>query len=384
MLGLGLILYAGDQSHGRKQRHHGGAPVAEERQRNTDDRGDANAHPDVDKALERDGPGHADADEHIVEPAGVGTHTDAMDDDHQQQHDHHEAADHAKIFSDAGEDEVRVLAGEHGGGVPLLHAGEPPGGQRELALGGLPGDAPAVGVDSLIVGGQQALLLVVLQKIVPQQRDHSRHRCPADGEPVELHPQREEHHQEHRQQDGGAAQIRGNHHDHAEHDDKMPRHLHHGKERIIVLIFPQIGHLLGGDDNIEDLHHLGGLNADAGKADPALVAGVVRGAEDNKRDHQQHIDNAQRLPPGAQNVRVQHGEDHKGDHTEENGKDLHDHTLGGVDIHAPRRHALGGQIHGIYADRGADETDNQQKNVGPLHKLHHGFFDFFDGKHRLS
>ena len=124
MLWFWLIFYTRNQAHRREQRGHGRAAVTEEGQRNADDRGDADAHADIDEGLERDSRAHAHTEQHVEGPAGVDAHPEAVDDNDYQQRDNDQAADHAPVFADAGKDKVRVLAGEGGGRVPLLHAGE--------------------------------------------------------------------------------------------------------------------------------------------------------------------------------------------------------------------------------------------------------------------
>ena len=102
----------------------------------------------------------------------------------------------------------------------------------------------------------------------------------------------------------------------------MPRHLHDGHKGVYILILLQIGHLLCGNDDIQNLDDLGRLYADAGETDPALVAGAVVLPEDDECNEQQHIYRAQYLPLLAEDIRVNYRKEHKTGDTEEQRKGL--------------------------------------------------------------
>ena len=382
-LWLQLVFDAGDQAHGGKHGHHGGAAVAEKGQRDADHRGDAQAHAHVDDGLEGHGGSHADAQQHIEGAAGLESDAHAADDEHREQDQHRDAADHTQLLADTGEDKVRVLAGKGGVAVLRVHAGGTAGGQGDLALVGLPVDAVVVGVDTGIIGGQDTLFLIVLQEVFPQQRHHGGHRRAAQSKPVEPHAQGEKHGQEDAEDDGGASQVRGDHNDGAKHQDEIAGHQHDGLKGVDVPVFLQEGHLLGGHHDVDDLDDLGGLDADACEADPCEVAGAVVLPEKAQSDQQQHLDADQDLPLTAQQVRIDDREQHEGADAQEDGEDLHDDLLVGVHLPTRRHHAGGGPIDHHRAEDGADHANDQQEHIRPLGELLDIWLNFLDDKHFL-
>ena len=291
---------------------------------------------------------------------------------HQQQHDQ-QTAEHTVILADAGEDEVGVLPGKDRGAVPFLYAGEAAGGEGELALRRLPGDAPAIRVNGGVIRGDEALFLVVLEEVCPQQGNGRRNGRAADGEPVQPDAEDEEHDQKNGDEYCGASKVAGDDDYHAEHDHEMPRHLHDGHEGVYILILFKIGHLLCRDDYVQNLYDLRRLNAYTGEADPAFVAGAVVLPEEDERDDQQHVYHAQRLPLFAQQVRVDHREDDEHADAEEHGEHLNDDELRRVFHAAPPTdgHAGDGLVDGRNAEERTYDAHNEQENVRPLKKRFH-------------
>lgn len=118
-----------------------------------------------------------------------GPHHHAADDDNgEQKHDEH-ARDHAELFARNGENEVGVLAGQRADCVcapwPETETGGLSAMRGILASGRLPCDAPAVGVDAGIVRRENTQALVLIEEVVPEERDRKRDRRAADEEPVE-------------------------------------------------------------------------------------------------------------------------------------------------------------------------------------------------------
>ena len=81
MLRLRLELDTRDKAHGKEHRNHGRASVAEERQRDADNGGDADAHADVDEGLEGNGGADTHTDEHVIGPAGLEANAKAVHND---------------------------------------------------------------------------------------------------------------------------------------------------------------------------------------------------------------------------------------------------------------------------------------------------------------
>ena len=120
--------------------------------------------------------------------------------DQKQNHDN-DAADHPKFFTDTGEDKIGVFPGEYGCSVFGVHTGQSAGCKRQLALCGLPGNTPAVRVNGRILGSDQTILLIILQKMGPEKRNCRRDGSPPESEPIKTDTQRKEHGQENQKQD---------------------------------------------------------------------------------------------------------------------------------------------------------------------------------------
>ena len=98
--------HTGHQSQHSIQRYDGRSAVAEEGERQADNRGQTDAHTYVTDNLERKGRGCAEADQpaHIVLAAH--THPDTPGNNKEKQHQHNNTTDIAQFFADGGEDVV--------------------------------------------------------------------------------------------------------------------------------------------------------------------------------------------------------------------------------------------------------------------------------------
>ena len=65
VFGLQLIFYARHNAHGYIHRNHRLSSVAEKRERDADNGGNADAHSDIDEGLERDRGGNTETDYHV-------------------------------------------------------------------------------------------------------------------------------------------------------------------------------------------------------------------------------------------------------------------------------------------------------------------------------
>ena len=194
-------------------------------------------------------------------------HPHAAQDDEKKQQKHRVAADHAQFLADHGEDKVRLL-GRDGAALGLRPLVQPrpfqaAGGQGQLALGGLEQHTVAPGVDLRGIGRDDAVLLVVRQKVVPGVGDHRRHGRGPDDEPVKFQPAGKEQHQKDGKENQRAAQVARNHHDHAEGDCEMHRQLGHGEDIVETAVLLQVADVLCQYHDKGDLDHLAWLDADA-------------------------------------------------------------------------------------------------------------------------
>ncbi len=308
-----------------------------------------------------------------------------MDHNDAQQHHNRDTAQHTQIFAHTGEDKVRMLTGEDSSGMSLLHAGETAGSKGQLTLGGLPGDAIAGGVNAGVIGSDKALLLIVLQKVGPQQRDRCRHRCAAHAEPVHLDACCKEHCKKDEKNDKAGTKVRGDDNDGAENHHKVAYHLHDGGEGIDIVVFLEPCHMPCADDYVDYLDKLRGLYTDTGKTNPRLVAGAVVLTEDDQCDKQGDDDAPQKLPLLAQQVSVNNGKDHERADTNEYRKALNCNIFGGGrHIPAAGSHTDNSRTHHYKAKERAESAHHQQENIRPLKEILDPKFDFIYLSHRLS
>ena len=105
-------MYAGYHAHRREGCQQGRAAIAEKRERNADDRREADAHADIDEGLECHERRNAEADERAHCVAGLHADDDTTDNDGGKQQDDDDTGDHAELLADDAVDKVRVFAGE--------------------------------------------------------------------------------------------------------------------------------------------------------------------------------------------------------------------------------------------------------------------------------
>ena len=267
-----------------------------------------------------------------------------------------------------------MLAGE-GIGLTLRAIAEPrtgplAGGEGDLALMRLPVDAGVGRVNAGVIGRENAVFLIVVQHKVPQQRDHRGDGRKSDGKPVQRKAGGKEHHEEDGKEDQRRTEVGRHEEDQAEQQHKVDSQLCDRPHGVEVVVFLQVTDLLCQHDDKCELDDLRRLDADAEKAQPAGVAGVVAHAEGDQQQQKDHVERAQDLPLVGQHIHVQHGHDHERENAEDERRALHDDILGRV---VRRRGARDDDD----AENGADEAHHEQENIRPVKKLlcvGHGFF----------
>ena len=199
------------QSDSRIHRDDRRAAVAEKRKRYADNRGDADAHADVDEGLERERCRNAEADEHAEWTARAQTDDAAAYDDYAQKHDYRDAGDHAELLADRGEDAVgvpRIIAALREASFAEADAGPAAGGQRVLAVVCLPGYALTGRVNNVrYIRREDSLFLIILEQEVPEQRHHRRDRRRCRRHPVPRDTGADEHDDENGQEYERTAEI---------------------------------------------------------------------------------------------------------------------------------------------------------------------------------
>ena len=194
-----------------------------------------------------------------------------------------------------------------------------------LASGRLPCDAPAVGVDAGIVRRENTQALVLIEEVVPEERDRKRDRRAADEEPVEPDARHDQHNGKNGAEHDRRAEVLGGEHQQYECVAEMDDKLKNGEHRVEVLIFLQIGYLLGHQHDKHDLDDLRRLNADAEKAQPAGVAGIARNAERDEQQKEERLKAEQELPAACNDAHVENGQNIVEEKTEDKRKDLDRH-----------------------------------------------------------
>ena len=144
----------------------------------------------------------------------------------------------------------------------------------------------------------------------------------------------------------------------------MDRKLQHAQDVVEVVVLAQIADVLRHDDDVDDLEHLAGLDADGAEAQPALVAGVVREAEGDQRQQQQGADRVQDDPLVGDQVDVQHREQHEQRHADQDRQHL-DHQKAHTALGAVGR----GAGDDDEAEDRADQAEQQQRDVRPVQKF---------------
>ena len=124
------------------QRNRRRTTVADQRQRQADNRRYANAHADVDAHLENKRRSSAKADHSTHIRLGTDAHIDASNNNGQQQYNHQQAAHKTHFLTDSRENEVRVLSVQRVGlgtvTIKQTLAGEAAAVQGQQTLVGMP------------------------------------------------------------------------------------------------------------------------------------------------------------------------------------------------------------------------------------------------------
>ena len=171
---------AGDDARSHERRHQRAAAVAEEGQRQTDDREQAKAHADVDENMEQEHGCNSDADQAVHVIRGLHTHINAPRDESQKKKQHHKASDQPELLTDGAENGVRVPRRKRAR-VGQVAVEQPLTGQTAVAQGlevlvCLPQNALTGRVDGGIDDGQNAVFLVVSQDVRPEIGTYRRER----------------------------------------------------------------------------------------------------------------------------------------------------------------------------------------------------------------
>ena len=144
------------------------------------------------------------------------------------------------------------------------------------------------------------------------------------------------------------------------------------------MVLLQPGHLLCGNDNVDDLDDFGGLDADSGETDPAVVAGAAVRTEEDQGDQQNEVDAAEQLPLFGKQVRVDKGQQNKCTQAEKQREDLDNDALDGAVHPAGGLHGDRGDPDHIDPEQGTDQAHDQQEDIRPFKKHMSINFELFD------
>ena len=143
----------GNQTQHSISGNDGTAAVAEQGQRQTDNRNDTDAHTHVDDSLEDQRRGGTEADQfaHIIR--ALGAYPNAADDDQKQQTDDQDTADEAQFLADRGKNIVRMLSEKVAAlstiAVKQTLSGQAAAGKGLQTLGRMPAFIQTLWVDDL-------------------------------------------------------------------------------------------------------------------------------------------------------------------------------------------------------------------------------------------
>ena len=329
----------GNQTQHTENGNHRGGSVADQRQGQTDNGHNADAHTGVDHHLEHQSGGRTVADQtaHIVGAAGA--HPDASADNSQlHNHDQH-ASEEAQLLANGGEDIVRML-GEEVAALGTV-AVEQTLTEEAAAGEGLKVDltvvtgAGTLGVEGGIDQDQDTLLLILAQE-VPDEGDGQSNAADSQGEPPEADAAGKGHTDEDKYENQGNACVTGQCHVQADQQAQVKHHVANGCDAGNPVLVG--GHNRGHDNNVGNFTDLRRLNikGNQGNIQPASVTGVVIGAEGNQQQKQENIENHQAHPELGQHLQVDggdHGEDHNaqtdGDQLQNDVADIAFEFLGG-------------------------------------------------------
>ena len=303
---------ARDDAHRKEHRDERAAAVGEERQRQADDRHEADAHADVDEHLRRQHTGDTDADEPVHIVAGLDADVDDADDDGRQQNEDRHAAEHAQLLTDGGEDQVGVLRGDraalHHRPVVESLAGDAAVLQRAQTAVHLIALVLRQRVDARVKQDPDAAAPVIAEEL-PQKRRGHQQNCSRTEEPQQAHAADECHDDENKQILQRNAEILRRHNDQAEHKDRDHRQPQHRRD-MRDLVLPD-AHRLGEDHDERDLADLRRLDGKRQEAEvqPGAVAasGVAEGEEQQDEDRRE---DQQQLTPLRNDIHVDQGEHH--------------------------------------------------------------------------
>ena len=292
--------HAGYQSQHGVEGNQRRTAVTDERQGQTDNRGDTDAHTHITGDLEDQSGGSTETDQTAQIVLTSGTHPNDTDDDGKQGQYNQSTADEAQLFTDCGKDIVRMLSEKSTFGLRSVtleqtltgHAAAGKGAQRTNRM------VTGAGTQGVKVGIEQNFntqLLVFTQEI-PKNREEGNHGTACSQKPKGADTAAEGHTDEDENKDQGNAQVAGNTHIQTRNQSQMQHHEEHGTDRGNSVL--ERGHDRSHNQNIGDLADFRRLNIDGqeGEVQPASVTGVIVCTEGDQHQKQHSINDNQPIP----------------------------------------------------------------------------------------
>ena len=281
-----------DEAETDIQRQVRGTTGAEERQRDTDDGADAQAHRDVDEGLDGDHGSDAEAD--VLGGAsnsGFGVADDAENDEADER-DGGNAAEDAELFPDDREDHIGLGNGDRAGlGVGAFKEAF---AEEAAVTEGLESQVLLVRGGRVLLGvhdDDETLLLEVVQ-LEPEQWDGGRRQGEHADDVLPFDARDEQHGKGDEQEDQCGTVIAGDGNE-DEGDEGVKN-----QQRDVANAVQFIAHGIevGGEGgHEEDLDQLGGLEEEEAEVDPGPGVGSVGGGFTEQEDDDHQYD-AQRTP----------------------------------------------------------------------------------------
>ena len=156
----------------------------------------------------------------------------------------------------------------------------------------------------------------------------------------------------------------------------MADDLRDGDDGTEVFVFLEVGQLLGQDDDVGELDYLRGLDAYAEEAQPAVVARVALGAEEDERDEQGGAQAVEPYPVLREDVHVYDCDGDEKQDAQHQRQALDDDVLRASVVVGLR--SARDDYDAVYS---ADDADSEEKHVRPAHEVAQLGQDFFQGAH---
>ena len=143
----------------------------------------------------------------------------------------------------------------------------------------------------------------------------------------------------------------------------MADHLYNSPEGIDIAVLLQPSHVFCGYNNVDYLNDFRGLDTDAGKTNPAVIACAAVRSKEHKRNKKGKVNAAEQLPLLSQEIRINKRQSNESNNPQKQREYLNDDAFDGTVDPAGCFHGNGCDTYHIDTEQGADQAHNQQKDI---------------------